>query len=377
MRKKLVVVWACTGALLPVSALAQGAGEGTAEGAGAYCDYVEGEAGADAALMIAPELFGRVAFSNPGYVFDDAGSAASPGDPLPRVTAGVAWDLSRMFRGLAHQRRARAECRRYRAHASLESALLLGRDVAEPAALEARERVLRDALGRVEPGLVELRQALADQDATLDELQSYELRLDNIRQTLRETELERKRLAGLPQAPEVPLLELVEELRSADDEVEALSADVRGTSTWALHLRGGYDKIYGSNGLPVFAQVTLSWNTGALWQGAANHRARSGRSGWIQQDVSGAAYRAQQLVRELELLHASAKSRLVEVTALEEDLGKQLEMAEQLQTRAVRRFRDLLRFEHTRLRAEKAYLDRRVDMLGKFLDRGSPPPKSR
>ena len=373
MRMKVVLVWACTGALLPVVAQAEGEGDS----AGAYCDFVEGEAGSESALMIAPQVFGRVGFSSPGYVFEDYGAASAPGNPLPRMTAGIDWDLAGLFRGLSVQRRARAECRRHRALASLESALEIGRDVAEAAALEARERVLREALTRVEPGLAELRQAMADQNATLDELQAYELRLDHIRQTLRETELERKRLAGMPQPPDVPILELVEELRSADDEFVATSADVRGTSTWGLDLRGGYDKIYGSNGLPVFGQVTLSWNVGGLWQGAANHRARTGRSGWVQLDVTGAAHRAQRLVRELELLHASAQSRLVEVSALEEDIGKQLEMAESLQTRSVRRFRDLLRFEHTRLRAEKAYLDRRVERLGKFLSRSNPPSKSR
>jgi hypothetical protein len=368
MRNSVVWIWACVGALLPAAALAEDPGVG----AGAYCDFVEGEADAESALLMAPELFGRVGVVNPGDVLDE-GTAAVTREPLPRVTLGVSWDVARMLSGLGVQRRARAECRRFRALASLESALVLGRNVAEAAALEARERVLREALTVVEPGLVELRKAMADQDATLDELQAYELRLDDIRQTLRETALERKRLEGLPQPPEVPLTELVAELQAADDEVEGLSADLRRTSTWELGVRGGYDKIIGSEALPVFGMVTFSWNTGALWQGAANARARTGRSGWVAADVTGAAHRARQLLRELELLHASARTRLDEVNALEADLGNQLATVERLQTRAVRRFRDLLRFEHTRLKAEKAYLDQRVERLEKFLDRSKSP----
>ncbi|MGA9520942.1 MAG: hypothetical protein WBV82_05730, partial [Myxococcaceae bacterium] len=61
MRMKVMLVWACTGALLPVAAQAEGEGDS----AGAYCDFVEGEAGSESALMIAPQVFGRVGFSSP------------------------------------------------------------------------------------------------------------------------------------------------------------------------------------------------------------------------------------------------------------------------------------------------------------------------
>ncbi len=361
-----LVVWICAsvGALLPLAAMAEG-GDDSSSG---YCDFVEGEADAESALLIAPEIFGRAGYSNPGDVTSD-GMTAAPGQPLPRVTLGLSWDVSRLLQGLKLQRRARAECRRQRALSSLENALTLGRDVAEASALEAREQVFREALAVIEPGLVELRKAVAEQDATVDELQAYELRLDDIRHSLRDTESERKRVGGMPAPPQRPLTELVSELHAADGEVEALSAELRQNVTWELGVRGGYDKIIGSRALPVFGLVTFSWNPGALWQGPHNERARLGRGAWVQADVTGASQRAQQLIRELELLHESARARLVEVSALEKDVGSQLEAVERLQTRAVRRFRDLLRFEHTRLRAEKAYLDSRVDRLDRFLNR--------
>ena len=86
MRKSILWICASAGALLPVAAVAEeGSGE---DGSGAYCDFVEGEADAESALLIAPEIFGRAGYQNPGDMAGD-GIAVSPDQPLPRVTLGL------------------------------------------------------------------------------------------------------------------------------------------------------------------------------------------------------------------------------------------------------------------------------------------------
>ncbi|MFP2908683.1 hypothetical protein ACLESD_27260, partial [Pyxidicoccus sp. 3LFB2] len=166
---------------------------------------------------------------------------------------------------------------------------------------------------------------------------------------------------------------LLEELRAADDEVEAVSGSLRRARAWRLSLRGGYDELIDVyQDTPLFGQITLSYNLGHLWQGSANARAREGRRRALLDEVSGVPQRVNELMAELRSVQRTEEGRLREVSTLVTDLEGQLREVEALQTREVRRFRDYLLMELTRLRAEQAYLRAHVESLGAFLGAAKP-----
>lgn len=361
MRVRGITTWAILLAV-PLSAAAEDSVDRSAAG---YCDFVEGTAAAEAAPMVAPELFGNAGLTNAGEATGPAG--APIGSPAPRFTLGIGWKVDGLYKGLLLKTRAAAECRRFQALSELNAALTLGPDIGEAQALEARGRVLTDRLAQLGSRLDELRAEVEAQEASVEELRAFELRVDSLRARLTETEGELGRLAGKPSAPSTPLPELVTRLRLADAEVESTSADLRTSASWELGVRGGYDQLIGSDALPLFGLVTVSWNVGRLWQGEANARARAGREAWVEADVTGAPLQAQRLLRELDALRQASLRRRDDVNSLAQVLSSQLEEVEQLETRVVRRFRDLLLFERARLDAEAAYLERRVELLTGFL----------
>jgi hypothetical protein len=341
--------------------------------AAGYCDFVRGVGDAEAALELAPELFAGFGAVNAGEAGGDAG--ASPlGEPKLRVTAGVAYDFVGLYRGRAIRQRAEAECRRQRVLSTLETATSQGNMLGEEAALEARARVLQDALPRAEALVTALRNDLREGRTTLEELNAVQVRLDNLRALATSTLLARERLAARPRFPAGQRLDtMMEELRAADDEMESYAGGLRRARAWRLSLRGGYDELIDvDQGTPLFGQLTLGYNLGHLWQGSANARAREGRRRAMREDVAGVPQRINELVAELRALQRTEEGRLREVSTLVTDLEGQLREVEALQTREIRRFRDYLLLELTRLRAEQAYLRAHVESLGTFLGAGTP-----
>ncbi|WP_164019512.1 hypothetical protein [Pyxidicoccus trucidator] len=341
--------------------------------AGGYCDFVRGVGDAEAALELAPELFAGFGLVNTGEAEGGAGATAL-GKPKWRLTAGVGYDFVGLYRGGALRKRAEAECRRQRALTTLEAAIHQGSGLGEDSALEARARVLQDALPRAEELVTSLRNDLREGRTTLEELNAVQVRLDNLRALATHTALTRERLAARPRVPEGQRLDtLLEELQAADDEVEAASGGLRSAKAWQLSLRGGYDELIDvEQEVPLFGQITVSYNLGHLWQGTANARAREGRRRATLEDVSGVPQRVGELMAELRSVQRTEEGRLREVSTLVTDLEGQLREVEALQTREVRRFRDYLLLELTRLRAEQAYLHAHVQALGTFLGAGTP-----
>ncbi len=354
-----------TGALavaLPLTAVAQ-----PQEGAGAagYCDFVEGTAAAESALLVSPQLFANFGLTNAG---EATGAGVAPiGSPAARLTAGVGWNVDRLLRGLTLQRRAAAECRRQHAIAGLQTALILGTDLGEADAAEARARVLREHLPRLEARLSTLRAEVKAEEATVEELRAFELRLDLVRGQLRLAEGDRQRLSGKPAAPTTPLPSLVAAASEADGQVEQLSAQLRTQAAFELGVRGGYDRLFGSDAVPVFGLVTVSVNPGRLFQGDGNERSQEGRARWMREDAFGVTERSAQLLRELRAVHDAAELRRSEVGALEADLRTQLEAVRKVEAKAVRPFRDLLEFEHARVASERAYLEQKAKGISAFL----------
>ncbi|AKQ66531.1 hypothetical protein A176_003443 [Myxococcus hansupus] len=336
--------------------------------AAGYCDFVRGVGSAEAALEVAPELFAAFGVVNAGEA--TAGAGTTPlGEPTPRVTAGVNYDVVGLYRGRAIRRRAEADCRRQRALIVLESAIRQGNGLGEETALEARARVLDDALPHAEAMLKALRDDLKLGQVTLEEMNAVQVRLDGLRQLATTTQVARERLAARPRFKAGERLEgVLNELRAADDQFEEYNGSLRRSRAWRLSLRGGYDRLIDvDQDVPLFGQLTLSYNLGHLWQGSANARAREGRRKATIDDVSGVPQRVNELIAELRVVQRTEEGRLREVSTLVSDLEAQLQSMEALQTREIRRFRGYVMLELTRLRAEQAYLRAHVESLQTFL----------
>ncbi|WP_163780469.1 hypothetical protein [Myxococcus vastator] len=341
--------------------------------AAGYCDFVRGVGSAEAALELAPEVFGAFGVVNAGEATGGAGTTPL-GEPTPRITAGLMYDFVGLYRGRALHKRAEADCRRQRAMVVLEAAIRQGSGLGEQAALEARARVLEEALPNAEALLTSLRNDMKQGQVTLEELNAVQVRLDGLRQLATSTQVARARLAARPPFQQGQRLESVlNELRAADDQLESYNGALRRSRAWRVSLRGGYDELIDADqDLPLFGQLTLSFNLGHLWQGSANARAREGRRRATLDDVSGVPQRVNELIAELRAVHRTEEGRLRELSTLVSDLEAQLKSMDALQTREIRRFRGYLMMELTRLRAEQAYLRAHVESLQSFLGARSP-----
>jgi hypothetical protein len=189
-----------------------------------------------------------------------------------------------------------------------------------------------------------------------------------------DTTLERERLpppvaqpSGQPGLPD-----LLQQFRSADDEVEQIAGRLRGANAWDVSLRGAYDKIFETQqNTPFTAMVMVSYNLGGLFQPSANARAREGRSQRAAEDLAGVERRAAEVIRQLRAMRSAEQARLRDVSVLTGDLEQQLDAVRKLQTAKVRRFSELLWFELSRLRAERAFLEVHVNDVARVL--GEPP----
>ncbi|RKH35972.1 hypothetical protein [Corallococcus sicarius] len=363
---RTTLAWgALTGLWTGTALAADDAGAAWARG---YCERVRGTSHAEAALELAPELFASIGAVNAGDAMG-GGDETPLGKPRLRLTAGLGYDFVGLYRGRALHSRAEAECRRQQALAALQGAVEQGSRLGEASALEARARALATSLPRAETLVTALREELRDGGTTLEELNAVQVRLDHLRALARDTEQARARIALGPGQPEgQDLGALLTAFEAADDQVEALSGGLRRARAWRLAVRGGYDEVFDvAQDVPLFGQLTLGFNLGALWQGRANAQAREGRRQETRDAVDGTPRRVRQLLGELRITAQAEQARLGEVSALVSDLEGQLREVERLETRQVRRFRDYLLLELARLQAEQAYLGAHLKTLQALL----------
>lgn len=333
-----------------------------------YCDMVRGVAAAEAALLKAPEAFASAGVVNPGEAAG-AGTGVPLGRPRARLTAGLNYDVVGLLRGVTLQQRAEAECERYRVLQALQAAVKQGTSIGAEVALQARAQVLEQELAGAERLLSAARGEVEAGRSTLEELNVVQLRVDGLRALAHQTRQELERLRALPHLEERPLPALLAGLRSADARVEALSAELRSTLAWRVRLQAGYDELIGvPQSLPLFGLVTVSYNLGNPWQPAANAQAAEGRRRALEEDVQGLVQEVTRLVGELRAAWHAEQARLREVGVLVADLEHQLRELESLETLKVRHYRDYLRLELARLRAERAWLQAHVQELGRFLE---------
>jgi len=372
MKNTARIAAAVIAALAPASAPARAQQEGSAQEAQpepGFCQFVDGVADAETALLVAPDLFTAIGVINAG----EADGDTPLGAPKGRFQLGIEYDFIDLWKGLELQSRARAACKRYRAQTALESAVRAGPEVGAAPALAARAEVLAASLPHAEKLLAALREDLREARATLDEVDVVRLRLDELRQSARNAVLARERVETLPHGNVGSLVEAIELFREADAEVEEIEGGLRSLDAWSLEVRGGYDEIFDvDQEVPLFGMLTLRFDIGGLWVPGANRRAAAGRKRWIEEDVMSADRRVSELLGHLRSIRNAERVRLDEVTLLVNDLARQLDEVQVLGTSRVRRYETFLFFEIVRLQGEKAYLETHLAEIDKLLGSVGP-----
>jgi hypothetical protein len=351
--------------LVPASALAQQAAPDEDDG---YCDFVIGTASANAATLVAPELFGQF-----GHIEQPTFAATVDEPSNLRALAGVRYSLTNIYSGVVTASRARAECRRHNALRALRDAAdgLNGVEQALRAmprrrALMARAKVLDAAVPDAERILKRTLAQLDAQQTTAQAALATRMRVEELRALLRAT---RRELAELPSMPERRALDgLFSAFRAADAEVEKQDGKLRTARAYNFNLRAGIDRYLRgpAQDLRYFAVAELSVNLGALWLGAGNHRSASGRTRYArhQPDLTPrSAIDATQAGAALEL---DVKA-IEQTTALVADLEAQYKVLANASSEDSRRFRETLWFALVKAKADLSYLQEQVQATRELL----------
>ncbi len=318
-----------------------------------YCDYSNGVADAQSAILFAPELFGSF-----GYV-DQAVDVTAPDATSNdlRLTAGVKFSLGNFYEGMLVRKRAKADCRRHQALDDITGGTTYR-------ALEARANVLDDALIEAEKMLAQANEDLDTRRATAQEVGATKLRVDELRDLAADTQIA---LDELP--PPVEGRTVARGLASyykADAEVEAHEAGLRSAAGWDVSVRVGFDKFLGNDDeSPYIAVVSASFNLGWLLQRGANKRAAAGRKLLITKEHGG--QRIDSTVSRLVSMLEIEQKRKKEVGILLVDLDEQLDQLRSLGGDAGRRYRQTVWFEWVKVKAEHAYLTSHVASLLEIL----------
>ncbi len=344
MRAFLLIFLASTG-----GAAAESAGDG-------YCDYVEGRAAAESAVLMSPTAFAQF-----GLIEQAAGTVNpdTQGGGL-RLIAGVRVSADGIYKGLATRDRAKADCRR---HQALEQ--VRGETVYQ--ALSARAQVLDGALTEAEKLLRSTLSDLEGRRTTAQEATATRLRVEELRQLAVETHRE---MDLLPVASG-PLGGALDKFQRADDEVERIEGKLRRASAFDVTLRVGVDQFLDrTNPDPYFAVVAVGVNLGVLFQGSANKRAAEGRQRLVRSGRDPVA--ADASADRVRSLVETQATRAEEVAALEADLAKQIATLDRLGGEDSKRYRQTVWFEWIKIKAEEAYLVAHLKALREVLGEVGP-----
>jgi len=341
-------------ALLTVLGLA---GVAHAEPSGdGYCDFVQGVAAANSAVLFAP-----TAYTQFGLVEQSAGAVAPDVNSGGlRLIAGLRVSLDGIYKGLATRDRARADCRR---HTALEQV----RGETTYQALDARAAVLDKALAESEKILKQTTSDLEARRTTAQEATATRLRVEELRQLATQT---RREMSLLPQ-PSGPLDGALGAFQRADDEVEKIEGKLRRAQAFDVSVRVGFDQFLDrqdGNPSPYFAVVVVGVNLGALFQGAANERAAAGRQRLVRSGRDPIA--ADASADRVRALIESQAQRAEEVAALEADLAKQIQTLDRLGGEDGKRYRQTVWFEWIKIKAEEAYLVAHLKALREVMGGG-------
>ncbi|HLU65676.1 MAG TPA: hypothetical protein VKZ63_05345 [Kofleriaceae bacterium] len=314
-----------------------------------FCDWVEGVAASESALLLSPELFASFGYLDQGVVAD---APEATGDDL-RLIAGVRYSLTGALEGLTVRRRARAQCRRYRAAAGVQSAT-------QRRALAARARVLDAALRRAEEMLQAAERDVAGRRMTAQDAAATRIRVDELRALAAATRAEIAALGAAAGGAEDGAGAL-RAFHEADAEVMRQEGRLRRARAWDLSVRVGHDSFLGpadDDRSSLFAVVSVGVNLGALFQGGAEERAASGRRRFVQDEQPAGGEPA---LHHLRVLGREERRRAEETAVLVADLEQQLRDLERIGSETGRRTRQMLWFEWVKVKAEHEYLRAHVD----------------
>ncbi len=323
-----------------------------------YCEYVEGRAAAESAVMFAPDLFFQFGYIEQSPVADNPDVGV---DGL-RFIGGVRVKLDGIYEGLETRARAKSDCKRYAALAQVSSETAYR-------ALEARGKVLDGALDDAEKIQ---RQVNADLDArrtTAQEATATKLRIEELRRLAEDTH---RALAALPPPKGGEISGALAAFRRADAEVEQHEGRLRRAAGFDLSVRLGIDSFLGTDvdqQSPYFAVVSANLNLGVLFQGKGNARAAAGRAALL--NTGGAPGGGLAMTAATALAEGAAR-RAEETGTLEADLEKQLTAMERIGGDESKRYRMTVWFDLVKIRAEHAYHVAHAAALAQVVAGGAP-----
>jgi hypothetical protein len=323
-----------------------------------YCDYVEGVATAQSAVLFAPTVFGQFG------LIEQAAGAANPDIKSGglRLITGVRVSFDGIYKGLTTRDRAKADCHR---HQALEQV----RGETAYQALDARAKVLDEALTETDKILAQTKDDLDARRTTSQEATATRLRVEELRQLA----IQAHRDMSLLPRPSGSLGGALATFQRADDEVERYDGKLRRAEAFDVSVRVGIDSFLDNtteNPSPYFAVIAVGLNLGVLWQGGANERAAAGRRRLVKsgRDPIAADATADRL---LAVVDAETK-RADETAALEADLDRQLDTLSKLGGDESKRYRQTVWFEWIKIRAEHAYLIAHLRALHDVLGEAAP-----
>jgi hypothetical protein len=337
MMKSLVVVLLLTGTA-------------SAEDDG-YCDYVEGAANAQSAILFSPELIGSVGYVEqpPAAVNPDASQKGV------RLIAGVRYSLSNVYTGFATRERAHADCRRHKAFEQV-------RGETSSRAIAARLKVLDDALVEAEKILKTDEQDFAAHRTTAQEATTTRVRVEELRTLAAE---DHRAMATLPAPSAAPLGGALQTYRRSDAEVEDNEAKLRRAAGIDVSVRFGVDQYAErDNPQPYFAVLSVGFNLGILFQGSANTRAAAGRRRLVQ---AGQGPDVEQTVEELRTTLDIETKRAKETEALVGELERQLDALGRIGGDDSKRYKQTVWFEWVKAKAQHEYLVTHVQTIQEVL----------
>lgn len=340
--------------VLAVGRIASAEGEPDAAPANdGYCGYVQGVASAQSALLFAPTVFGQFG------LIEQAAGAANPDVQAGglRLITGVRVSLDGIYKGLTTRDRARADCRRHRA---LEAV----RGETAYQALDARAKVLDDALAEADKILAATKDDLDARRTTAQEATATRLRVEELRQLATQTHRD---MSLLP-PPSSALGGAIKTFQRADNEVESYEGKLRRAEAFDISVRVGLDSFLDrsdANPSPYFAVVAIGINLGTLFQGGANDRAAAGRRRLVRSGRDPLA--ADATAEHLRVMVETETKRADETAALEADLQRQLDALTKLGGEESKRYRQTVWFEWIKIRAEHAYLAAHLEALREVL----------
>lgn len=321
------------------SALALPARAARADG---YCDFVEGVASSESALLFAPELFATFGYLDQGPVIT---VPEASGDDT-RLTAGVSYKLSGIVEGFAVKGRASADCDRHLALGRLQRATVFR-------GLAARARILDDAVERGDRILAMIDDDFKQRRATAQEVTATRIRVDEIRALAAATRNDIAKLGSVKGGGDTS--SAIRSYFAADDEVMRQEGRLRRLQAWDVSVRVGYDAFTGpidDDENPLFAAVSVGINLGALFQGSAEERAATGRSRYVREERP---FASEPSLRQLRMLAQQEKLRAEQTAVLVEDLEKQLAELKDVGGDTGRRYREMVWFELVKIKAEHEY----------------------